>query len=104
MTMWELIKDEAQTSHSEQLPRSSRRHRLPVQRIHRMLVMGQESLACAPGKLMQLGTTPSHSHVVLPHAPEAFKRMEMRAAMGWEHQSRYNTCPALCRKAVSRFF
>ena len=103
MTRWGLIKDEAQTSHSSQLPRHSRRHRLPVQRRKRMLVMGQESLACAPGKLRQSGTTPSHSTVVLHHAPAAVKRMEMRATMGWEPQSRYNISPALCRKAVSRF-
>jgi len=44
--------------------------------------MGHEYLACALGKLLQIGKTPSCSNAVLPHAPEAFDGVEVMTTMG----------------------
>jgi hypothetical protein len=46
--------------------------------------MGHEYLACALGKLMQIGTTPSRSHAVVHHAPEACDGIEMVPTVGRE--------------------
>lgn len=35
---------------------------------------------------MEIGNTPSRSHVVLHHTPEAFERIKGRATMGWEQR------------------
>jgi hypothetical protein len=44
--------------------------------------MGHKSLACALGQQMEMGPTPSRSHAVRPHAPEAFKRIAVVPTMG----------------------
>jgi hypothetical protein len=67
----------------EQLPRSLRRNALPVQRIHRSLLVRHEHLACALVSQMEVGTTPSSPDSVLHHPPEACDGIAMVATMGW---------------------
>jgi len=46
--------------------------------------MGHEDVARALGERMQIGKTPSRSHAVLHHAPEAFDGVEVVPTMGRE--------------------
>ena len=65
----------------KQIPRSSRRNRLPVEFINRSLLVRHEHLTCALGELMQIGKTPSSTDGVLHHPPEAFDGIEVMAAV-----------------------
>jgi hypothetical protein len=48
------------------------------------LVMRQEYLTGALVEQMEMSKTPSGADGILPHAPEAFKRVEGVPTMGWE--------------------
>ena len=66
----------------EQPPRSTRRNARPVKRIDGSLVMGHQYLACALVEQMEIGKTPSRSHAVLHHAPEAFNGIAVGPTRG----------------------
>src|SRR5262245_14324729 len=46
--------------------------------------MRHEHAACAPVELLEIGETAAGSNSVLQHTPEAFSRIEMVTAAGWE--------------------
>lgn len=68
----------------KQNPRNSRRHLLPMKRIHRSLLMGHAHVSRALVALLQLRQTPSGAAHVLPHPPEAFAGLAVMATMGRE--------------------
>src|SRR5262249_45042871 len=70
--------------HHQQLLRSSRQNLSPVKRIDRSLVMRHEHAARALVKLMEIGKASSGTDPVFHHAPEAFNRIEVVTAPGWQ--------------------
>jgi hypothetical protein len=87
----------------KQLPLNSRRNSLPVKRIDGSRLMCHEYATRALVELMQSGHTPSGADPVLPHAPQACKRIAVVTTVGWPARPPQRLVPVCtCRRALLR--
>jgi hypothetical protein len=88
---------------NKQLPLNSRRNSLPVKRIDGSRLMCHEYATRALVELMQSGHTPSGADPVLPHAPQACKRIAVVTTVGWPARPPQRLVPVCtCRRALLR--